>query len=499
MAGRRRSPRAPFSVKRRAHRAPASTRLRRAVNARRRRCGHVSWARESRARRAARRDPAPTRVARRRPCRAPSGPSTPSPSTAGCRATRPPRWSTLRRPRRRARAGRALGEGRVEPAGAARRSRCSGPRGRPTGCSSSGSARSRRGRTSTSCAAAVAAARAAHAGGRHRRQPRPGRRPHGPAARARRPHPRAGRDRGRPHRRHRLRGRGGRRWSTAPTTTPWRPAPPMARDDVLVISDTSWEGYTEVPSWVIEGYSTIFAEVDEQLAPVTPARRRRRPDGRRAPWPPPRSSHVRRRRRAPRSWWSSRSPPRAGSARPRPATRSRCPAPTTRSWPGSTAGLVSVVAWPTVAAGIDVFVAVDDGAAERAMRDLASVDVVAGETGAAGLAGLRALVESGASPVDLAGRSVLVICTEGATDPVAYERIVSASGRQVGSGCLPGGRCRKGNHHEHAGQPGSGPARLRRLQQGRRRHAGQHLLPRHRALGARGSPISGDHKGRRRC
>ncbi|MGN6869641.1 MAG: pyridoxal-phosphate dependent enzyme, partial [Solirubrobacteraceae bacterium] len=33
----------------------------------------------------------------------------------------------------------------------------------------------------------------------------------------------------------------------------------------LVISDTSWPGYERVPAWVIEGYSTIFAEIDETL------------------------------------------------------------------------------------------------------------------------------------------------------------------------------------------------------------------------------------------
>ena len=40
----------------------------------------------------------------------------------------------------------------------------------------------------------------------------------------------------------------------------------LAGDRVLVISDTSWEGYREVPGWVIEGYGTIFSEIDEQLA-----------------------------------------------------------------------------------------------------------------------------------------------------------------------------------------------------------------------------------------
>ncbi|MBA2277329.1 MAG: pyridoxal-phosphate dependent enzyme, partial [Chloroflexia bacterium] len=33
----------------------------------------------------------------------------------------------------------------------------------------------------------------------------------------------------------------------------------------LVISDTAWPGYETIPRWVIEGYGTIFAELDEQL------------------------------------------------------------------------------------------------------------------------------------------------------------------------------------------------------------------------------------------
>ena len=34
----------------------------------------------------------------------------------------------------------------------------------------------------------------------------------------------------------------------------------------LVISDTAWAGYERVPTWVVEGYSTIFMEIDAQLA-----------------------------------------------------------------------------------------------------------------------------------------------------------------------------------------------------------------------------------------
>ena len=100
---------------------------------------------------------------------------------------------------------------------------------------------------------------------------------------------------------------------------------------------------------------------------------------------------------------------------------------------GLNCGRVSPVAWPAVAAGVDWFVAVDDPGAEDAMRELARCGIVAGETGAAGLAGLRAFIGSAAGAALVAGRRVMLINTEGATDPVAYRRIVgapAASGRR---------------------------------------------------------------------
>lgn len=38
------------------------------------------------------------------------------------------------------------------------------------------------------------------------------------------------------------------------------------REGWQVVSDTSWEGYQDIPKWVMQGYSTMFAEVQEQLA-----------------------------------------------------------------------------------------------------------------------------------------------------------------------------------------------------------------------------------------
>lgn len=39
-----------------------------------------------------------------------------------------------------------------------------------------------------------------------------------------------------------------------------------AGSDELLVQDTSWPGYEEVPRWIVEGYMTLFAEADEQLA-----------------------------------------------------------------------------------------------------------------------------------------------------------------------------------------------------------------------------------------
>jgi diaminopropionate ammonia-lyase len=56
------------------------------------------------------------------------------------------------------------------------------------------------------------------------------------------------------------------------------------------------------------------------------------------------------------------------------------------------------------------------------MRDLAASGVVAGECGAAGLAGLKTLREVGVLPTG--AKRALIISSEGATDPAAYEQIV---------------------------------------------------------------------------
>lgn len=36
-------------------------------------------------------------------------------------------------------------------------------------------------------------------------------------------------------------------------------------EDGLLIQDTAWRGYEQIPQWIVDGYETLFSEIDEQL------------------------------------------------------------------------------------------------------------------------------------------------------------------------------------------------------------------------------------------
>jgi diaminopropionate ammonia-lyase len=90
------------------------------------------------------------------------------------------------------------------------------------------------------------------------------------------------------------------------------------------------------------------------------------------------------------------------------------------SMAGLNAGEVSTAAWPTLRAGIHGTVTVEDAETHAAMRELAAAGLEIGESGAAPLAALRQIAP------DLGHDArVLLIATEGVTDPDAYRGIVS--------------------------------------------------------------------------
>jgi diaminopropionate ammonia-lyase len=205
-----------------------------------------------------------------------------------------------------------------------------------------------------------------------------------------------------------------------------------AGEDCLVISDTSWPGYTRIPGWVIEGYSTIFAEVADQLAAFGAGQ----PDVVIIPvgvgaLAAAAVQHF-------KANGQERAPVLLGVE---PCTancvmeslRAGClvtiPGPHPSIMAGLNCGTPSQVAWPFLAAGLDAVVAVTDDWARQAVRALAPRGIVAGETGAAALAGLMAVCAQGRGmPARGAlglgpDASVLVLCTEGATDPDSWREI----------------------------------------------------------------------------
>lgn len=108
-------------------------------------------------------------------------------------------------------------------------------------------------------------------------------------------------------------------------------------------------------------------------------------------------------------------------------------APQSVATPGTTmAGLdcaeVSAAAWPSLQAGLAGAVAVSDEDARAAMLELAASGLRIGDCGASALAALRALAADPAcSPLrDAVGLGpdsrVVLIATEGVTDPDSYER-----------------------------------------------------------------------------
>lgn len=204
----------------------------------------------------------------------------------------------------------------------------------------------------------------------------------------------------------------------------------LAGERCLLIQDTAVDGHDVVPRWVIEGYSTIFWELEDSLA----EERREPPDlvvvqigvGALA------ASVVRHYRRpapAPRPRILGVEPDRAACvlASMEAGEIVTIPGPHDSAMAGLNCGTPSSVAWPEVSSGIDLFVAAEDEWAFDGMRALAGAGLVSGETGAAGLGGVLALLEHAESR-ELLGANrqtrVLLISTEGATDPDSYRRIV---------------------------------------------------------------------------
>lgn len=209
-----------------------------------------------------------------------------------------------------------------------------------------------------------------------------------------------------------------------------------------LISDTSYEGYMDVPRDVMQGYGIMAEEALKQLAGQAP-------------------THVFLQGGVGGMaaavcgyFWE-----RFGAARPITVVvepeKADCLLRSARAgkpvavhgeldtmMAGLACGEVSLLAWEILREGADAFVAVPDEAAIASMRLLADAPfgdtpVVAGESAVAGLAGLLGAMASPAAREVLrldASSRALLFGTEGDTDPVLYREIIGRSADEVRAG-----------------------------------------------------------------
>jgi len=212
------------------------------------------------------------------------------------------------------------------------------------------------------------------------------------------------------------------------------------REGWIVVSDTSYDGYMEIPGIVMQGYTVMVQEVLEQL-PIGEIPTHVFLQGGVGGLAGAVVGHF----------WET-----FGEDRPRfvivEPERADClfqsalaGRPSNASgdletiMAGLSCGEISLIAWDILAPGTDDFLTIPDDMAADAMRRLANPEpgdtaIVAGESAVAGLAVVLAAGKDRAlaDALGLTGESrVLVIGSEGATDPELYRSIVGRSADKI--------------------------------------------------------------------
>lgn len=198
-----------------------------------------------------------------------------------------------------------------------------------------------------------------------------------------------------------------------------------------IVSDTSWEGYEAIPALVMQGYTAILTEALAQLPQVPTHMFVQAGVGGVAA---ALAGHLALVLAERRPIFTVVDP--AGAACLYESARAGRPVTVAEGPPTVMAMLEcyspSPLAWRVLSRVADAFMTVDDDAAIAAMNRLArpvggDPAIVAGESGGAGLAGLIAALADPAARAALkldAASRVLVVITEGATDPDRYAELV---------------------------------------------------------------------------
>jgi len=157
--------------------------------------------------------------------------------------------------------------------------------------------------------------------------------------------------------------------------------------NTVLVQDTAWPGYEQVPAWIVEGYDTLLSEIDEALG--------RQPDLVAVPVGVGSLAEavVRHYRQGPGDGASvlSVEPDTAACTLASLHGGESVSVETAATvMAGLNCGTVSSTAWPVLRDGCDAAVAVTDREALTAVADLGALGISSGPSGAATLAGARA-------------------------------------------------------------------------------------------------------------
>ncbi|WP_231114831.1 pyridoxal-phosphate dependent enzyme [Lentzea aerocolonigenes] len=160
-----------------------------------------------------------------------------------------------------------------------------------------------------------------------------------------------------------------------------------AKADGILVQDMGLPGYEEIPAWIVEGYSTLCAEIDEQLE--------EQPDLVVIPvgvgsFAQAVITHYR--SRDTRTELMSVEPDTAACVLESLKAGELRTVPTGDTiMAGLNCGTPSSTSWPFLLNGLDAAVSISDAECARAVKDLHANNVHSGPCGAAPLAGLRAI------------------------------------------------------------------------------------------------------------